>query len=267
LAGSYDAKVDHFRLLYNDEHPDGNTSFTAGHTKGAVVFGDTKGFWLVHSVPKFPPVDDYGYPKSGHMYGQTFLCISLATAASADLIGTQLTYNRPYIYGAKMAAAFSKRYPILASAATGKHIKNPPFYNVVTIKSAAQQFTSFAKYSHFNKDLYADLVAPSLHAGLLVETWPNGKGRMNSSCSGPFWVENVKELDFKSIHPDIDFTTQHDHAKWAVSMDKNRPYVCVGDINRMESQKKRAGGTVCFADRKAWKQFGSLVKNFDSCQH
>jgi hypothetical protein len=31
---------------------------------------------------------------------------------------------------------------------------------------------------------------------LLVESWPNGPGKMNSSCSGPFIVENVEEMDF-----------------------------------------------------------------------
>ena len=80
-----------FTLLYNDEHPDGNTSFTAGHTKGVVALGDQRGFWLVHSVPKFPPVaGKYGYPRTGHMYGQTFLCITLETAANADALGVQV---------------------------------------------------------------------------------------------------------------------------------------------------------------------------------
>ena len=80
-----------FKLLYNDEHPDGNTSFTAGHTKGVVALGDRRGFWLVHSVPKFPPeAGKYGYPRTGHMYGQTFLCITLETAANADALGVQV---------------------------------------------------------------------------------------------------------------------------------------------------------------------------------
>ena len=77
-------------MLYNDEHPDGNTSFTAGHTKGVVALGEWRGFWLVHSVPKFPPAaGKYGYPRTGHMYGQTFLCITLETSANADALGVQ----------------------------------------------------------------------------------------------------------------------------------------------------------------------------------
>lgn len=46
---------------------------------GDIAFDQTSGFWLVHSVPKFPPhlQDGYGYPDSGMMFGQSFLCITL----------------------------------------------------------------------------------------------------------------------------------------------------------------------------------------------
>ena len=50
----------------------------------------------------------------------------------------------------------------------------------------------------------------------MVETWPNGPGKMNSSCDLPFHVLNVDALDFKT-NPDVDFVTKKDHAKWAVS--------------------------------------------------
>ena len=89
-------------MFYNDEHPNGKTSFTLGHTKGVIAFDEKSGFWLVHSVPKYPPAlednDTYDYPHTGQMYGQSFLCISLQTKSSAEQIGTQMLYNHPYIY-------------------------------------------------------------------------------------------------------------------------------------------------------------------------
>ena len=64
------------------------------------------------------------------------------------------------------------------AAANGRHVRKPPFFKVATLKSlAGLAFTSFAKYTSFGKDLYADLVAPSLRTNLLVETWPNGRGK------------------------------------------------------------------------------------------
>lgn len=38
----------------------------------------SQGFWVIHSVPLFPPIpeDGYGYPATGESYGQTAVCIT-----------------------------------------------------------------------------------------------------------------------------------------------------------------------------------------------
>ena len=45
---------------------------------GDVCFDKTSGFWLVHSIPNFPPRPSFGYsyPDSGTIYGQTLLCVT-----------------------------------------------------------------------------------------------------------------------------------------------------------------------------------------------
>jgi hypothetical protein len=43
----------------------------------------------------------------------------------------------------------------------------------------------------------------------------------------------------------------HDHAKWGISTHSN--WVCVGDINRMISQRKRGGGTIAFQNEILWR--------------
>ena len=261
--------------LYNDEHPDGNTSFTDGHTKGVVAFDQNNGIWLVHSVPHYPPNTEnngkYSYPHTGQRNGQSFLCISLNTQASANLIGNQMLYNRPYMYSTNIPSWAIGKYPDFESATQGHHIKKPPFFHTTHLQSLqGVLFISFAKYTLFHKDLYADLVAPSLQSNLLVETWPNGPGKMNSSCNNRFHVENIDELDFDlpGKKDDEDFTTRHDHAKWAVAKENTKngqKYICIGDINRMETQLKRAGGTVCFAHHYAWKAFTGIVKTIEKC--
>ena len=263
--------------LYNDEHPDGHTSFTDGHTKGVVAFDQNEGFWLVHSVPHFPPNTEnngkYGYPHTGQRYGQSFLCISLKTDASANIIGGQLLYNHPYMYSINIPEwATKEKFPDFIQATKGKHIKKPPYFKTVQLESLkGVSFTSFAKYTLFHKDLYADFVAPFLQSNLLTETWPNGPGKMKSSCDTKFQVENIDELDFDlpGEKDDEDFTTRHDHAKWAVTKDKTsngRKFVCIGDINRMKSQMKRAGGTVCFNNHYVWKAFTGIIKSVEKCQ-
>ena len=277
LAPLYGAKAvnpDLLYLMYNDEHPDGNVSFADGHTKGVIGFDQKEGFWLVHSVPKFPPSPEggggYGYPSTGRMYGQSFLCVSLDTKY-LDSLGVQLMFNRPFIYGRSIPAWAATRYPHFALAANGKHVKKAPFFRAAGFKSRFKsvRFISFAKYTSFGEDLYADLVAPALKTGMFVETWPNGPGRMPSNCTGSFKVENVDAVDFGRFVPDLNttFSTKHDHAKWAAAALKpdKEPYVCVGDINRMNSQRHRAGGTLCFSDKTVWKNYKSIIKGIETC--
>ncbi len=239
-------------VMYNDEHPDGKTSITAGHTKGVVVFGKDTGFWLVHSVPKYPPeaaTGTYAYPHTGQHYGQSFLCISLRTKESAGSIGQQLLFNRPYVYDYNLPqfARSDANFKNLRAVAMGKHMNKPLYHTAAFSSMKSTKFLSLAKTTNFGKDLYAVLVAPVLRSSLLVETWPNGPGKLNSSCNeGPFQVINIDSLDFPALHPEVNFTTKHDHSKWAVSPDPQAHHVCVGDINRMATQKRRAGGTVCF---------------------
>lgn len=89
--------------MYNDEPPSSKTDPVKGHTKGVVASNDESGFWMVHSVPHFPPeldTEKYSYPSTGHIYGQSFLCISM-TAKELDKAGIQLLYNEPVIYSSR----------------------------------------------------------------------------------------------------------------------------------------------------------------------
>ncbi len=259
-------------IVYNDEHPDGNTSFTSGHTKGVVVFGRKTGYWLIHSVPKYPtPVDSraYGYPHTGRIYGQSFLCLTLSSPDAAEMVGKQLLFDRPYVFDHNMPEFMAKMSPSLTMAAKGKHLDVSPYYSIKIAKllSRKQSFMAYAKTTKFNGDLYADLLAPHFKNGFAVESWPNGPGKMNSSCSHkPAIVENVDSINFgKSFYPPVEFSTRHDHSKWAVSVDAGLPVVCVGDINRMNSQKRRAGGTACLRHEGLWQSFTGIVQSIEAC--
>ena len=137
-----------------------------------MALNESGGYWLVHSVPKYPPTLEnnsvYDYPHTGQMYGQTFLCISLNTPTSADQIGLQMMYNQPYVYSTNVPKWVEQKYPNLSKAAHKKYIRKSPFHSMVSIKSfAGLTFTSFAKTEKFGKDLYADFVAPFLQTNLV----------------------------------------------------------------------------------------------------
>ena len=81
LAPLYFGTPDVFHLMYNDQLPNGPTSFDSGHTKGLVLGDKDASLWLIHSVPHYPPHpnETYSYPHTGHRYGQTAICLSTHT--------------------------------------------------------------------------------------------------------------------------------------------------------------------------------------------
>jgi deoxyribonuclease II len=104
LSPIYDENIDDYLIaMYNDEPTNADVDNVRGHTKGVVVANDISGFWLIHSVPKYPPAigEKYDYPHTGTMYGQSFLCISL-TGDQIGKVGRQLQYNEPRFYSSNV---------------------------------------------------------------------------------------------------------------------------------------------------------------------
>jgi hypothetical protein len=42
-------------------------------------------------------------------------------------------------------------------------------------------------------------------------------------------VENIDEIDFGNVAKNVDFTTKHDHSKWAVSYARSTGNLCDSD--------------------------------------
>jgi len=257
-----------FRLLYNDELPQGNVSFTKGHTKGGVVFDSTSGFWLIHSVPKFPPAQSYEYPPTGAKYGQTFFCISFPYSMLRE-VGTQLFFNDPYIYDWALPPTMARDIEILTKLVKGQTQKEAPFFRKTNlISSAGVSLTSFAKFKKWSEELYTDLVAPTLKKGLFTETWQNGGGDIGSNCTAEYRVYNIANV---TLMTDMAFSNRDDHSKWAVSnettADGNQSgnWICIGDINRQKTQFFRGGGTVCMQNEAVWKTFRDSIKQYEKC--
>jgi hypothetical protein len=70
----------------------GNGTETA-HAKGVLTYdGGGAGFWLIHSVPKFPDLEPASFTwTASSTYGQSFLCLSL-DAEGVDQAAFQLRH-------------------------------------------------------------------------------------------------------------------------------------------------------------------------------
>uniref|UniRef100_A0A1I8P1B5 Uncharacterized protein n=1 Tax=Stomoxys calcitrans TaxID=35570 RepID=A0A1I8P1B5_STOCA len=261
-------------MAYNDEYPNGTVIFDGGHTKGVLASDGVTGLWLIHSVPKFPAIPKYEYPKTGAHYGQSFLCVTFP-AGEMEKVGEQLLFNEPNIYFHQVPEIFERKFPALEKVIRKQWISQKPFSNVLNLVSLeGNTFKSFAKSSKFNQELYEDLLAPVLDTHLLVETWRNGAGNLPSNCSLNDNVYNVVGL--KSEDLGLDFKTSQDHSKWAVSQSvglkfwrwripSTSNWLCVGDINRQEHQLQRGGGVLCQQNSKLAKQYRNLVEDYEKC--
>lgn len=67
------------------------------------------------------------------------------------------------------------------------------------------------------------------------------------------------------LHPDMEFKSTKDHSKWAVSGNSNRPWICIGDINRQFSQFNRGGGIVCFSNKKISSLYRNAIDDVECC--
>lgn len=123
--------------------------------------------------------------------------------------------------------------------------------DVLECKSAGGvAFKVIAKNRAWGKDFWNDLVGPTLHADMDVETWIRGKIPPTLDSDGIHKTFDVKYIDLSRLGAPWAWPETHDHAKWGIT--KGDPWVCVGDINRMVSQEQRGGGTIAFQDRTLW---------------
>ena len=247
-------------LLYNDELPKSDDkSSNHGHTKGIVNFDKEGGYWLVHSLPKFPDKTSYSYPSNGRMFGQLFLCISM-NYSQLNEIGKQLFYTYPHIYDWYFPENWTSDNPDMDKVLKKKHIENPPWKHLVNLKSrAGEEFLSFAKFTDFDADIYDAWLAPYFQSSMSTETWER-EGKLSSNCTAKYKVFNILDINIKGI----DIKETKDHSKWGIL--KNDTWVCIGGINRMKSQKKRAGGMVCMNIKNVWEAFNKTISRIEGCE-
>ncbi|XP_070573630.1 plancitoxin-1-like [Ptychodera flava] len=294
-------------LLYNDHPPRTGSSTNYGHAKGVLLFDGNlqKGFWMVHSLPRFPenpePFGIYSWAlnkrdENETSYGQIFMCISFEQAELTK-IWEQVKSYKPRVYSRKGFQQFTDdiMFPPSSSNSitTGTSSKNKwkrvkktamkvkahkpkkarARHRKTRVNSQTQNddgFISIAKQHGHDVEIYSYIADRLKLTDVFAQTWRNGAGGKLPSCRGStsrqgisvhnFQMQNVVKLKFPEVHGmSVEYATTKDHSKWAISNDNNRPWTCIGDLNRMESQKKRGGGFMCISSQSVRKAFYELI--------
>lgn len=209
--------------LYNNEDPPGVEHFSAAHAKGVVAFGPSCGFWLVHSVPRWPrsPAEgpdfaDLLRPQS--VFGQHFSCFSLGQGA-VETVAALLGASGPYIYDAVLPGALAAAYPSWLRL-LGPHRVNDTAAHAVEaqlVTVGGERLRVFAKTAALVARMTDDVVGAALGTSMLWETWRRTHDALPSAC--------VPEVAFGSLNiariripgSIYGWPWALDHAKWGVS--------------------------------------------------
>jgi deoxyribonuclease-2 len=183
------------------------------------------------------------------MYGQTYLCLTLDIATASKIAAQMAVHQEPQVYFPN-TANLPKTDPlyILSQPLT----PNPPADSgSIDLKtSGGMAFKVIAKNKEWNDDFWNDLVGPTLKDDMDVETWIRGPIPPIADSDGIHKTFDIKYINLGPLGAHWAWPETHDHAKWGITV--NNPWVCVGDINRMISQRKRGGGTIAFQNKILW---------------
>ncbi|MDY8138722.1 deoxyribonuclease II family protein [Aquimarina sp. 2201CG5-10] len=250
-------------VVYNDEHTDEDRNDNRrGHCKGILVFNkeEDQAVFMLHSTPRFPAKNETTLPEREKKYGQTFICITLSGYAEINKIASQmLNQQNPQVLdeSSYMPDSISKNDAIykLFKGDSFEQSKQPE--TICITSKAGKEFKLIAKSKSWGEDFWIDLVSPELDEDLIVESWRRGTVPPAEDATSSEEDEDVITIKFyKKDAYDFEWEYTKDHAKWATSIankTSKKQWVCVADLNRMVSQEKRGGGTLCFEEQNLWK--------------
>ncbi|KAG9396190.1 Deoxyribonuclease II [Carpediemonas membranifera] len=244
-------------VMYNDEPVDGGEEPRYAHAKGVMAWSsdDRGGFWMPHSVPRFP------HPRNGQKYlfpdpqldfGQSFFCMSVGWATLGE-ITTALRHNKVYLIG---SARDTGGNPDYMTRLLSNDYEEDDQLTVTNIETSSRvPLTMFSKSGQWGKDLYDDGVAPEFKSDLVVETWM--RPFIGSVCHGVNATSAFSVVNSNNVAPPFcePYHYTKDHSKIAISLNPGVAKVCIGDINRNTSQYSRGGGTVCIHNADLWNAF------------
>lgn len=261
-------------LAYTDDEPDDekgeNVHSNGGHAKGLVGWNSKKIGWLIHSVPNFPvfknivnngnnkntPIFPVPSIDNGQLiYGQSFIYLEMDyTEESITTIRRQLDLMKAHIYF-KVLSDPIEGIDIFEKKEKGKKDEKKEEKKEICVVPFSSDIVHVSKSPKWGKDLFQDFMADYFKSIVVCETWMK-PGMVSSPM-----VKNALVVKWDDDEH-TEYFTSLDHSKYAVSMNCNYPWVFIGDINRMESQKRRGGGGLMIKNTEIWKAFHSIMFSY-----
>lgn len=256
-------------VFWNDDKSTENHKEDApaskAHAKGSLIYNALGGKFLMHSLPRFPRRTDDNkiitdLPENAGIYAQHFLCLTLQANEAVNMI-RNLIVTSPYIvyqHGLKDLVGLNPE--IVENFLNNKTDRKRSDFRNGTVKTKEGfGFDFFAKSSLIPDLPFEKMIPMTYESSVFVETW-NKPEMLPNYCGESYQVMNVKKLKFF----DFEFTTYKEHSKWGVLRDK--AVTCFSDLNRIESQRKRGGMTLCIRKENLTNEMRKGIVDYEKCE-
>lgn len=156
------------RVMYNDQDDQSKVHQSHAHAKGVLVANTKEGFWLIHSIPRYPirPSEARGrhyHILPSYTFGQSFLCLSLGVS-DIDAVAFMLRINSVGVYDTHHGSSHLSGN--LSALIDGTKLQqNSATLPLTTL--GGQRAIAFARQRDTKYgELYEDMVAPALKSHL-----------------------------------------------------------------------------------------------------
>lgn len=264
-------------VIWNDDQTNGDHkpeyNFHVAHSKGVLAFDNKNGFYMIHSLPRFPLRTEAGkieakFASNVGQYGQIFFCMSIDISEVESILDALLTV-KPMVILHNLSKTHStdtlhKKIEELANLFKHKAESNEKEFTQNSRTEKKKKITTlqglevdlFMKTKDmelpWNKDI------PSFYKdNFYVETWT--RPHLLPSLCSTHSVYVVEEMNFGGI----EMVNTKDHSKWGVS--ETSDVICYGDINRTQEQEVRTGTVACFKNEIVAKMVRKFIKKSETC--
>jgi deoxyribonuclease-2 len=224
-------------VLYNDEPPyETSYNFSSAHAKATLIWDSETAIAIMHSIPKFPvgPAESseyIGLLPNAWEYAQHVACVSVSLQ-DLPAFSASLKALNPHIY----EGAFPTTQSI-----------NPQTCQYHTVGDRML----ITKPANYEADIWSTCISQHFQTNLQVMSWIHGT--MDGTVTNGTTTSDIAQLTYSF---GVTYTEWENHAKWAIGTE---PLVCVGDLNRVETQKVRSGAALCWKDPELWAAWNAIV--------
>lgn len=224
-------------VLYNDGPPYATTyNFSVAHAKAALMWDATTAIAILHSIPKYPVGPEeaptyIGLLQNAWEYAQHVSCTTIPLQDLPAFLAALQSLN-PLVY----EGAFPSH--TTSNPQTCQYI--PIADRILITKPAAYQV-----------DIWATCVSQHFQSDLQVMSWIHGT--MDGTVTNGTTTMDIAQITYPF---GTTYTEWDNHAKWAIG---EQPLVCIGDLNRVETQKVRSGAALCWKDVATWEALNAIA--------